>query len=309
LVPARDAPAQTYPARPIRLIVPFSAGGTADIPARALAQRLSDALGQQVFIDNRPGAGSTIGAEAAAKAPPDGHTLFLISNTHFVSAALYKNLPYDPLNDFSPVNQFVVQVNVLVTHPSFAARSVAELIALARANPGKIDFASSGNGSTQHLTATLFSSMAGISMNHVPYRGSGPATADLLAGIVKVGFPGTSGMMAHIKAGKLRALGVTGIKRSAELPDVPTIAEAGLAGFEMVSWSGIAGPKGLSREIRLRLDTAMRDSVAHADFQKHMVATGNEVAMLASPEKFFDFMRAEAAKFARVVRESGAQVN
>ena len=243
------AEAQNYPSRPIRLVVPFSPGGAADVPGRILTQKMSEALGQQVVVDNRPGAGSTIGADQVAKAPADGYTLLMISNTHFVSAALYKKLPYDSLNDYAPVTQVTSAPNVIVVHPSLPAKTVRELIALAKSKPGKIDYASSGNGSTQHLTGALFTKMAGIEMTHIPYRGSGPATADLLSGQVTVGFPGIAGMLPQIKAGKLRALAVTGTKRSPELPDVPTVAEAGVKGYDVTAWFGIAGPKGMPREI------------------------------------------------------------
>ena len=240
---AGAADAQSYPARAVRIIIPFSPGGAADVPGRILGDRLTKVLGQQIVIDNRPGAGSTIGAEAAAKAPPDGYTLFMISNTHFVSAGLYKKLTYDSLNDFTPITQITAAPNVLVVHPSLPAKNVKELIALAKSRPGQINYASSGNGSTQHLTGALFAKMAGISMTHIPYRGSGPVTADLIGGQVQVAFPGIAGMLPHIKAGKLRALGVSSSKRSPELPDVPSIAEAGVKGYEMVAWFGIAGPK------------------------------------------------------------------
>ncbi|HWI14928.1 MAG TPA: tripartite tricarboxylate transporter substrate binding protein, partial [Burkholderiales bacterium] len=275
---ALTAGAQAYPSRPIRLIIPFSAGGAADVPGRILAQRLTETLGQQVVVDNRPGAGSTIGAEAAAKAPPDGYTLFMISNTHFVSAALYKKLAYDSLNDYTPISQITSAPNVLVIHPSLPAKSVKELIALAKAKPGQINYASSGNGSTQHLTGALFCKMAGINMTHIPYRGSGPVTADLLAGQVTVGFPGIAGMLPHIKSGKLRALGVTSAKRSPELPDVPTIAEAGVKGFEMVAWFGIAGPKGLPRDVQTTVQTDLLKVLKNPDFQKAMRVAGQEVA-------------------------------
>jgi tripartite-type tricarboxylate transporter receptor subunit TctC len=305
---ALTAGAQAYPSRPIRLIIPFSAGGAADVPGRILAQRLTETLGQQVVVDNRPGAGSTIGAEAAAKAPPDGYTLFMISNTHFVSAALYKKLAYDSLNDYTPISQITSAPNVLVIHPSLPAKSVKELIALAKAKPGQINYASSGNGSTQHLTGALFCKMAGINMTHIPYRGSGPVTADLLAGQVTVGFPGIAGMLPHIKSGKLRALGVTSAKRSPELPDVPTIAEAGVKGFEMVAWFGIAGPKGLPRDVQTTVQTDLLKVLKNPDFQKAMRVAGQEVAYQEKPEQFYDFMKAEAAKWANVVRESGARV-
>ena len=302
------ATAQTYPSRAVRVIIPFSAGGAADVPLRILGQRLSDVIKQQVVIENRPGAGSTIGAEVAAKSPPDGYNLFMISNTHFVSAALYKKLAYDALNDYTPITQITNAPNVLVVHPSLPAKSVKELIALAKARPNQIDFASSGNGSTQHPTGALFIKMASIQMTHVPYRGSGPATADLLAGQVTVGFPGIAGMLQFIKTGKLRALGVSGGRRSAELADVPTIAEAGVPGYEMVSWFGMAAPKGLARDVQMRLHRDLLRVLKNPDFQKSMRAAGQEVAFQDTPEKFYDFMKIEAVKWARVVADSGARV-
>lgn len=305
---AGSAAAQNYPNRSVRLIIPFSAGGAADVPGRILAQRMTETFGQQVVVDNRPGAGSTIGAEAAAKAPPDGYTIFMISNTHFVSAALYKKLAYDSLNDYTPISQITSAPNVLVVHPSLPAKSVKELIALAKAKPGQIDYASSGNGSTQHLTGALFCKMAGINMTHIPYRGSGPATADLLAGQVTVGFPGIAGMLPQVQSGKLRALGVTGLKRSPELPDVPTISEAGVKGYEMVAWFGIAGPKGMNRDLQMRLQGELLKILKNPEFQKSMRVAGQEVAYQEKPEQFYEFMKVEAAKWAKVVQESGAKV-
>jgi tripartite-type tricarboxylate transporter receptor subunit TctC len=303
-----DAGAQAFPARPIRLIIPFSAGGAADVPGRILTQRLTEVVGQQIVIENRPGAGSTIGAEAAAKAPPDGYTLFMISNTHFVSATLHKKLNYDALNDYTPVTQITSAPNVLVVHPSLPAKSVKELVALAKAKPGQIDYASSGNGSTQHLTGALFCSMAGIRMTHIPYRGSGPVTADLLGGQVMVAFPGIAGMLPHIKNGRLRALGVSGGKRSPELPNVPTIAEAGVKGYEMVAWFGVSGPKGVPREIQMKLHGDFLRVLKSADVQKSLSAVGQEVAWQETPERFYDFLKVESAKWAKVVKESGAQL-
>jgi tripartite-type tricarboxylate transporter receptor subunit TctC len=274
-----------------------------------VTQRLAESIRQQVIVDNRPGAGSTIGADAAAKAAPDGYTLFMISNTHFVSAALHKKLAYDSLNDFTPVTQITSAPNVLVVHPSLPAKTVKELIALAKARPGQIDYASSGNGSTQHLTGALFASMAGINMTHIPYRGSGPVTSDLLGGQVMVAFPGIAGMLPHIKSGKLRALGVTGSKRSSELPGVPTIAEAGVKGYEMVAWFGVAGPKGLPRDIQMKLHGELLNVLKTPEMQKSLLAVGQEPAWQVSPEKFYDFMKVEAAKWAKVVKDSGAQIN
>lgn len=307
-LPAGEAQSQAYPARPVRLIIPFSAGGAADVPGRILANRMTESLGQQVVIENRPGAGSTIGAEAAARSAPDGYTLFVISNTHFVSAGLYKKLTYDSLNDFTPITQITSAPNILIVHPSLPAKNVKELVALAKARPGQINYASSGNGSTQHLTGALFSKMAGINMTHIPYRGSGPVTADLLAGQVQVGFPGIAGMLPHIKSGKLRPLGVTSAKRSPELPDVPTIAEAGVKGYEMVAWFGIAAPKGLPRDVQMKLHGELLKILKLSEMQKSMRVVGQEVAYQEKPEQFYDFMKVEAAKWARVVQESGAKV-
>jgi len=305
---AGDAVSQSYPARPVRLIVPFSPGGAADVPVRVLSQRMSEALGQQIIVDNRPGAGSTIGADAAAKSAPDGYTLFLISNTHFVSAGLYKKLPYDSLNDFAPVTQITSAPNVLVVHPSLPAKSIRELVALAKSRPGQIDYASSGNGSTQHLTGALFCKMASIEMTHIPYRGSGPVTADLLGGQVQVAFPGIAGMLPHIKSGRLRALGVTGSKRSPELPGVPTVAEAGVKGYEMVAWFGIAGPKGLPRDIQLKLHSDLLRTLKAPEMQKGLAAVGQEPAWQDTPERFYEFLKVESAKWAKVVKDSGAQL-
>ena len=269
---------------------------------------MSESLGQQVIVDNRPGLGSAIGAELAAKAPPDGYTLFLLSNTHFVTAALHKKLPYDPLNDYAPITQITSAPNVLVVHPSLPAKTVKDLVALARARPRQIDYASSGNGSTQHLTGALFARMAGIEMTHIPYRGSGQVTADLLGGQVMVAFPGIAGMLPHIKSGKLRALGVTSAKRSLELPDVPTIAEAGVKGYEMVAWFGLGAPKGLQREVQMKLHGDLLRILRNPDFQKSMATVGQEPAWQDSPERFLGFLKVEAVKWAKIVQESGATV-
>jgi tripartite-type tricarboxylate transporter receptor subunit TctC len=301
--------AQNFPNRPLRLVVPFSPGGAADVPGRILTQKMTELLGQQVIVDNRPGAGSTIGAESVAKAPPDGYNLLMISNTHFVSAALYKKLAYDSVADFAPVTQVTSAPNVIVVHPSLPAKSVKELIALAKAKPGKIDYASSGNGSTQHLTGALFCKMAGIDMVHIPYRGSGPATADLLSGQVTVGFPGIAGMLPQIRAGKLRALAVTSAKRSPELPDLPTVAEAGLKGYDVTAWFGVAAPRGTPREVVMKLHADLLRILKNTDVQKQLLNAGQEVAWQETPEAFGEMLKVEAAKWARMVMESGAQVN
>ena len=301
--------AQNFPSRPIRLIVPFSPGGAADVPGRILAPRFSEVLGHQMVVENRPGAGSTVGADQVAKAAADGHVLLMSSNTHFVSAALYKKLPYDSLNDFAPVTQWTSATNIILVHPSLPVRSVKELIALARAKPGQIDYASSGNGSTQHLTGALFTKMAGIDMMHIPYSGSGPATVDLLSGRVTVGFPGIAGMLPQIKAGKLRALAVTSAKRSPELPDIPTVAEAGVKGYDVTAWFGVVGPRGLPREVLLKLHSEMLRVLKNPEVQKQLLNAGQEVAWHDTPEQFGDMLKVEAAKWERMVRESGATVN
>jgi len=306
---ALPAAAQNYPGKPVRMIIPFSAGGAADVPGRIVTQKLGEALKQQVIVENRPGAGSSIGAELAAKSAPDGYTLFMISNTHFVSAALHKKLAYDSLNDFTPGDQITSAPNILVVHPSLPVKSVKDLIALAKAKPGQINYASSGNGSTQHLSGALFASMANIKITHIPYRGSGPVTADLLGGQVMVAFPGIAGMLPHIKSGKLRPLGVTGAKRSPELPDVPTIAEAGVKGYEMVAWFGVSGPKALPREIQMKLHGDLLRVLKTPEMHSSLQAVGQEPAWQESPEKFFDFLKVEATKWAKVVKVSGAEIN
>jgi tripartite-type tricarboxylate transporter receptor subunit TctC len=221
---------QDYPNRPIKVVVPFSPGGAVDGPMRAIAQELGKRLNQQVIIDNKPGAGATIGSEMVAKAAPDGYTLLLASQTNAISATLYSKLSFNPIDDFVAISLLGREPGVLVVHPSLPVKSVAELIAYAKQRPGQLNYASSGNGSGQHLFMAMFASMAGIELTHVPYRGSGQATTDLLGGTVPMSMPGTAGMVAHIKAGKLRPLATTGVTRSPQLPDVPTLAESGLAG-------------------------------------------------------------------------------
>lgn len=299
----------TYPARPVRMVIPYSPGGAADVPGRIVAQKMSEILGQQVVIDNRPGAGSLIGAETVARATPDGYTLLLSANTHYVSSALRSKLPFHPVDDFTQITAFLSAPSVLAVNPGLEAKSVKELIALCKAQPGKIDFASSGNGSTQHLLGALMMRMGGFQMTHIPYKGSGPAMADLLGGQVRVGFPGIALAMAHLKSGKLRALGVSGAKRSAELPDVPTIAEAGVPGYNATQWLGFVGPKGLPDAVVKRLFEATRTAVESPDVAKNLRGAGGEAMLSATPKEFLVFAKEEAVKWARVVKESGAQVN
>lgn len=302
------AVAQSYPVRPVRVIVPFSPGGAADTPGRVLLSKLSDALGQQVVVDNRPGAGSTIGAELVAKSAPDGYTLLMISNTHVISAALYKKLNYDVINDFTPILEFGDAPNVLVVHPSLPAKTVKDLIALAKAKPGQIDYASSGNGSSQHLFTALFTSMAGINMNHIPYKGSGQARTDLISGQVTVGMPGISSVIQHINSGRLRALGVTSAKRSPELPNTPTIAEAGVKGYEASLWLGLLGPAGLPKDVVSRLNTEVAKLLKSSEMQAQFQKIGTDV-VYRDPAQWAAFIKSEREKWAKVVKVTGAQVN
>jgi len=303
-----SASAQPYPARAIRLILPFAAGGLVDVPGRILAQRLSDGFGQPVVVENRPGAGSTMGADSVAKAKPDGYTLMITSTTHVISANLYKSLPYDPLRDFSPVTKLAEGPYVLVVHPALPARSVGELIALARSRPGSIDYGTSGNGSSQHLVTALFTSMAGIKMNHVPYKGSDRATQDLIGGQVSVGFLGTPGALPHLKSGRLRALAVSTAKRSPELPEVPTLQEAGVPGYEATIWLGLFAPAGTPRDVLAKLHAEVSKVLAAPDTRASVASIGLEVR-LSSAEEFTAFVRAEHDKWGRVVRETGATIN
>jgi len=300
--------AQNYPVRPVRMIVPFSPGGAADVPGRVLMSRLSESLGQQVIVDNRPGAGSTIGAEIVSKAPADGYTLLMISNTHLIGAAIYKTLKYDATGDFTPVLQFGDAPNILVVHPSLPVKSVKELIAMAKSKPGQIDYASSGNGSSQHLFTALFISMAGINMNHVPYKGSGQARADLVGGQIMVGVPGIASVVQNIKDGRLRALGVTGVKRSPELPNVPTIAEAGVKGYEATLWLGLLGPKGLPADVVARLNSEVARLAKSSDLEQQFRKVGTDVAY-RGPREWEAFLKSERQKWAKVVKETGAQIN
>jgi len=302
------AQAQNYPTRPIRMVVPFSPGGAADTPGRMLATKLTEALGQQIIVDNRPGAGGTLGAEFVARAAPDGHTLLMISNTHVISAALYKKLSFDAVNDFTAICQFGDAPNVLVVHRSLPVKNVKELIALARARPGQIDFASSGNGSSQHLFAELFMSMTKVKMNHVPYKGSAQATTDVLSGQVPVSFPGIAGWVQHIRSGRVKALAVTSAKRSPELPEVPTIAESGVPGYEASLWLGLLGPAKMSPEVVNRLNAEVQKVLKQPDLVSAFRTVGTQV-VYRDPKEFGQFLRVERDKWAKVVKDTGATVN
>src|SRR6185503_10423789 len=306
---AGAAQAQQYPSRPVRIVVPLAPGGFADTPTRMRAPRLAEQLGKPFSIENKPGAGGTIGAEFVAKSAPDGHTLVITGSTHVITSHLYKKLPYDALNDFTHICMMASGPYALVVNAQkIPAASVRELIALVKTQPGKIDYASSGNGSSQHLVGALFNSMAGVELNHVPYKGSGPAMQDLLAAQVGVTFAGIPNVLGHVKAGRLRALGVTTPKRWVDLPEVPTLAEAGVPGYEATLWLSISGPPGMPAPIVQRLYAEISKALLDPELQNSFRAAGVE-AQSMGPEALGRFMRAEHAKWGKVVRDTGATVN
>ncbi len=302
------AAAQDYPSRPIRVIVPFSPGGAVDGPMRAIAEQLGRRLKQQVIVENRPGAGATIGSEAVAKAAPDGYTLLLASQTNAISASLYPKLNFAPIDDFVGISLIGREPGVLVVHPSMAAKSVAELVAYAKGKPGTVNYASSGNGSGQHLFAAMFASMSNIQLVHVPYKGSGQATTDLLAGTVTMAVPGTQAMLKHIKSGKLRALATTGTARSPQLPEVPTLAESGLPGYSAYVWMGLLAPKGTPPAIVQLLNRELKATLATPEVVGFMSEAGIEVVGSA-PAEMDAYFREERDRWARIVKETGAKID
>lgn len=304
-----SAAAQQYPSRPVRIVVPLSPGGFADTPARMLAPRLSEQFGRQFFVENKPGAGGTIGADFVAKSPPDGYTLLLTGTPHVISAHLYRKMQYDALKDFTHITLIASGPYALVVNPQkVPADSVRELVAAAKAQPGKIDYASSGNGSAQHLVGALFNSMAGVELNHVPYKGSGPAMQDLISGQVGVSFAGIPNVLGHVRSGRLKALGVTTAQRWSELPEVPTLAEAGVAGYEATLWLNISGPAGMPADIVQRLYTEISKALEDKEVQKNFRSAGVDAASMR-PQELAAFMRAEYEKWGRVVKQTGATVN
>jgi tripartite-type tricarboxylate transporter receptor subunit TctC len=302
------AAAQQFPDRPIKIIVPFGPGGFTDVAARILQKEMAPALGQSIIIENKPGAGSTIGTAEVSKAKPDGYTLVMISTAHVISPHLYKQMPYDPIRDFTPVMKLAEGPYVLVVHPTLNVKTVGELIALARQQPGKIDYASSGNGSAQHLVGALFTTMAAADLNHVPYKGSNQAMNDLIGGQVKVSFVGVPNALPNLNSGKLKALGVSTRKRYAELPDVPTIEEAGVRGYDATIWLGLLAPPGTPREIVQKLNAEITKVLSSPDARKLMASAGVDVAT-SSPEDFSRLMRSELDRWGKVVKETGAAVN
>jgi tripartite-type tricarboxylate transporter receptor subunit TctC len=306
---ASAAFAQPYPNHTIRLVVPFPAGGTTDILARDVAKKLTDTLGQTVVVDNRPGAGGNIGADIVAKSAPDGYTLLMGTvGTHAINPSLYAKMPYDHVKDFVPVVLVAGVPNVLEVNPSLPINSVADLIKLAKAKPGTINFASSGSGTSIHLSGELFKTMAGVDMTHVPYKGSAPALTDLMGGQVQIMFDNLPSSLALIKAGKLRAIAVTSLKRAPVLPDVPTIAESGIPGFEASSWFGVLAPAGTPAPIVARINAEVNKWLQSPEGKDQLLAQGAEAAG-GSPEQFVAHIRAETDKWAKVVKASGAKVD
>lgn len=302
------AQAQAFPTQTVKIVVPFPAGGTTDILARQLAKELGERWGNTVIVDNRAGASGTIFSEQLARMPADGHTLMLTATHHVINPGLYKNLKYDTRTDFTPIAQVAAVPNVLVVHPSFPPKSVQEMVAYAKANQGKVNFGSSGTGGANHLSGELFKSMAGVDMIHIPYKGAAPALNDLLGGQIPVMFDSVPGVLQHIQSGKLRALGVTTLKRSAALPDVPTIDEAGIKGFEATSWFGLYAPGRMEPKLRDKLAGDVRAVLQSAGIRAQFAALGAEPGTM-SQAQFASFVDAELAKWGKVISDASVKID
>ena len=303
------AQAQSWPAKAIRYIVNFAPGGTTDILGRMVATGLSSALGQPVVVENKPGQAGSIGAAELARAAPDGYTIGAGTiSSHAINASLYSKLPYDPIKDFSPITMLATLPNMLIVHPSLNAGSVGELIALLKANPNKYSFGSAGNGTSQHISGELFKIMTGTQMQHIPYKGSGPMIPDLIAGTIQLSFENITTAYPQVKAGKLKALAVTSAKRSFVAPEVPTVAEAGLAGYDISSWQAMFAPAGTPKEVVSRLHAETVKILRQPDNQKKLGDLGLDAGGIA-PEELTAFMRVEIPRLRKVVHESGAKVD
>ena len=300
-----SAYAADYPQRPIRLIVPFAAGGGLEITARSIGQKLTEKRGQSIVIDNRPGAATIVGSEIAAKASPDGYTLLMITTTFAINPSLYGKLPYDPVREFAPVTQINSVPNILVVNPSIPAHSVRELIALAKAKPGQLNYASAGSGTSPHLAAELFKTMAGIEMTHIPYKGIPPAVTDVIAGRVTMLMTTTISAAPHVKSGRLRALAITSPKRLAAMPEVPAIGET-VPGYEADAFQGMVAPAGVPREIVRQLADDIAAIVRLPEIRERIIADGAE-PIGSTPEAFGAFLKKEMLKWGKVVKESGAR--
>ena len=299
---------ETFPSKPITMIVPFSAGGTTDILARIVGQAMTVDLGQTIIIENKPGAGGNIGAQQASRAKPDGYTVFMGTvGTHAINQALYKKLPYDPAKDFTPLSRVATVPNLLVAHPSRPYKTVKEMIAFAKANPGEVTYGSPGSGASPHVSGALFQSLTGAEISHIPYKGSAPAISDLLGNQIAVMFDNMPSAIQHVRSGKLRAIAVTTAKRSPELPDVPTIAEAGVPGYEATSWFGLWAVAGTPAPVLDKLHASLSKVLKDPAVVKKINEQGGEIT-IDTPAQFDAFIKTEAAKWGKVVKESGAEV-
>jgi tripartite-type tricarboxylate transporter receptor subunit TctC len=303
---AGAASAQTYPTKAVRLVVPFLAGGSTDIVGRTVAQKLSEMWGQQAFVDNRPGGGTTIGTEMVAKAAPDGYTLLVTPAPFTINPSLLTKLPYDALTDFTPITLINTTPLVMVVNPGVPAKNVKELIALAKAKPGKLNFGSSGTGGSNHLAGELFDAMAGVKMVHIPYKGNAGALTDIVGGHLDVVYNGITSAVALIRGGKLRALAVTSLQRSAALPDVPTLDESGLKGFEAVAWNGLTAPAKTPRDVIMKINADVIKIVNSPELKERLKADGSD-PVGNSPEQYAAFLRNEIAKWAKVIKFAGVK--
>ena len=303
----RDAP-EAYPSRPVRLIVPYPPGGGNDTLARLFGQKLTESWGQQVVVDNRPGAGTIIGTQLAARAAPDGYTILLSSiATHAIAPNLYRNPGYDPVRDFTPITLLAIAPTVLCTNPSVPARSVQELIALAKAKPGELKFASGGSGTPPHMAGEIFAAMTGVKLLHVPYKGGGPAIAGLIGGETSMMFDTAASILPHVKGGKLRALAVARASRLPEYPDLPTFSEAGVKGYEVNAWYSMHAPAGVPRPVILKINRELVRILDLPDIRERLKQLGSE-GVGSSPEEFDRFVRAESVKYAKAIRAAGVKV-
>lgn len=305
---ARDSGGQAYPSRPVRLIVPFPPGGGTDIVGRMIGERLAEALGQPFVVDNRAGAASTLGSAIAAKAAADGYSILLVTASYAISASFYRNLPYDPVRDFDAIGLVASQPLVLVKHPSVPANSVKEVIALAKANPDKLNYASGGEGGINHLAAELLKSMTGIRMVHVPYKGAGPALTALLGGEVQLFIATLGSALPHFRAGKLRALALASAQRSSSFPDLPTIAESGVPGYEATNWYGFLTPRGTPQSIIGLLNKQIVAALGDKNVRDRLAAVGFEPT-LSAPKQFADHLKSEIAKWGRTMKDAGVRQN
>ncbi len=298
--------AQSYPVKPVRMVVGYAPGGGTDIMGRIIAQELTKAFGQQMIVDNRPGAAQNVGAEIVARSPADGYTLFMSSAALGVNVSLYPKLNYDPVKDFAPMALFSISPNLLLTHPSLPARTVKEFIAFAKKNPGKMNFSSSGSGSTQHLSGEMLKVMTGISIVHIPYRGTAPSMTALISGEVEFSFANIPSSLTYVQTNRLRAIAITSAKRSPLFPSLPTMIEGGVPGFETATWYGLLGPAGTPREIVMKVNQAVNAAVKNREFNQKLAQLGAD-PVAETPEQFLDYLKKEISRWAKVVKASGAK--